>query len=110
MKAVLFIISIIITTCLYSQNKPQANLHLIKVGMSKSEVENIIGKPNKIDPYVTLVKGTNDTTTYWNYLPEQTVQFTNGKVSAIEFDKNGMKERWNNASRKKKADSLNLEK
>jgi len=75
-----------------AQTKPYADLHLIKPGMSESEVKKLIGEPDK-EKYYTINKITHDTNTYWDYAPEQTVYFTQHKVTHVDYHKDAIKER-----------------
>src|SRR5450631_2969910 len=47
----------------------------VKVGMNESQVKKVVGNPEIIENFKTLIIGTKDTTTYWRYENDLTIIF-----------------------------------
>ena len=72
-----------------------AALEEVKTNMSFKEVEDLTGKPATVDDLGTATSETGDTShlVQWYFGTNQSVLFTNGKVSGVELDIKASQER-----------------
>ena len=99
MKQLVFITAFIFVLGCNSKTRTDPNynatLEEVKTNMSFKEVEDLTGKPASVDNLGTATSETGDTShlVQWYFGTNQSVIFTNGKVSGVELDIKASQER-----------------